>query len=144
MSTVTLSISPSGYYASHTPLTNDNSIRKWAFDAQFVRVCLSERLRRKGLITGEFLDPYGWFCSKVVAAYFGFTLSRENVGGLLRIGGCKSVIAFEMELHSKLTARNIPQLLWDEYRFDQDINDRGVLIDMNFVYRAIAIDDEAC
>ena len=123
---------------------NDDLIRKWAFDAQYARVCLSEWSRRKGFITSEFLAPYGWYCSKVAIAYFGFPLSREDVRGFLNTSGCKSVIELEMELPRKLNVRNIPQRLWDEYHLDQDINDRGVLVDMDFVHKAIAIDDDAC
>lgn len=121
----------------------DNFVRKWAFDAQFTRVCLSQWFRSKGIITDEFLDPYGWYCFKVITAYFGFSLSLEDVEKFRRTGSYKSVIEFEMEIHRKLKAHNIPQHLWDEYHLDQDINDRGVSIDMNFVCNAIAIDDEA-
>ena len=127
-----------------TSALKDNTIRKWAFDAQFARVCLSEHFRRKGIITGESLAPCGWYCSKVVLAYFGFPMSLEDVRKLLSTSGCKSVIEAEMAIYRKFNARDIPQRLWDEYHLDQDINDIGVLVNMDFVHKAIVIDEEAC
>ena len=46
----------------------DDSVIKWAFNAQFERVCLSRHL---GLPAGEYLDPESWKCSMVWSAYMG-------------------------------------------------------------------------
>ena len=55
----------------------DDSIIKWAFNAQFERVCLSRYL---GLKYGEFLNPKSWRCSMIWSAYLGLPLSLEKVG----------------------------------------------------------------
>ena len=60
-------------------LTDDN-VTKWAFNAQFERVCLSRYL---GLPQGEFLDPKSWKCSMVWSAYMGLPLSLEGAGAVL-------------------------------------------------------------
>lgn len=58
----------------------DDSVTKWAFNAQFERICLSRFL---GYPTGEYLDPEGWKCSMVWSAYMGLPLSLEGVGAVL-------------------------------------------------------------
>ena len=45
----------------HESLT-DPTVTKWAFNAQFERVCLSHFL---GLPTGTYLDPDSWRCTMV-------------------------------------------------------------------------------
>ena len=119
----------------------DNFVRKWAFDAHFMRVCLSQWFRSKSLIADEFLDPYGWYCFKVITAYFGFSLSLEDVEKFRRTGGYKSPIELEVDIQRKFKGYNVPQSIWKEYHLDQEINDRGVRVDMDFVYNAIEIDD---
>ena len=47
----------------------DETITKWAFNAQFERVCLSRYL---GYPTGTYLNPSSWKCSMVWSAYMGF------------------------------------------------------------------------
>ena len=58
----------------------DDSVTKWAFNAQFERVCLSRFL---GLPAGVYLDPEQWRCSMVWSAYMGLPLSLEGVGAIL-------------------------------------------------------------
>lgn len=58
----------------------DDTVTKWAFNAQFERVCLSRYL---GLPQGEFLDSVSWRCSMVWSAYMGLPLSLEGVGAVL-------------------------------------------------------------
>ena len=53
---------------------------KWAFNAQFERVCLSRYL---GYPTGQYLDPSSWHCTMVWAATLGLPLSLEGVGAVL-------------------------------------------------------------
>jgi len=62
-----------------TALTDPN-VRKWAFNAQFERVCLSKHL---GLPTGIYLDPSSWYCTMVWGATLGLPLSLETVGAVL-------------------------------------------------------------
>lgn len=72
----------------------DPGVVKWAFNASFERVCLSEYLRRwepgyfqgYGAVddtVGDYLDPASWRCSRVWAAYLGLPQSLESVGAVL-------------------------------------------------------------
>ena len=54
----------------------DPLVMKWAFNAQFERVCLSRHL-------GQCLKPESWRCTMVWAAYMGLPLSLEGVGVVL-------------------------------------------------------------
>lgn len=58
----------------------DDTVTKWAFNANFERVCLSRYL---GYPTGDYLMPDSWCCSMVWAAYLGLPLSLEGVGTVL-------------------------------------------------------------
>lgn len=58
----------------------DDSVTKWAFNAQFERICLSRHL---GLPAGTYLNPASWKCSMVWSAYMGLPLSLEGVGAVL-------------------------------------------------------------
>ncbi|WP_206812153.1 DNA polymerase [Paradesulfitobacterium ferrireducens] len=58
----------------------DDTVVKWAFNAQFERICLSKWL---GLPTGQYLSPQSWRCSMVWSAYMGLPLSLEGVGAVL-------------------------------------------------------------
>ena len=46
----------------------------------------------------------------------------------------------EMAIQQKLMKFPVPENIWDEYILDQEINDRGVALDMEFVRQAIRID----
>ena len=46
----------------------------------------------------------------------------------------------EMSIQAKLAKYPVPESIWDEYHLDQEINDRGVALDMTLVQEAIAID----
>ena len=59
---------------------SDESVTKWAFNAQFERVCLSRWL---GLPEGQYLPPEEWRCLMVWSAYMGLPLSLEGVGAVL-------------------------------------------------------------
>jgi DNA polymerase len=59
---------------------SDPTITKWAFNAQFERICLSRFL---GFPTGTYLDPSGWHCTMVWSATLGLPLSLEGVGSVL-------------------------------------------------------------
>ena len=60
----------------------DETVIKWAFNANFERVCLSRFL---GLPTGEYINPASWKCSMVWAATMGLPLSLEGVGSVLKL-----------------------------------------------------------
>ena len=57
---------------------SDPSVQKWAFNAQFERVCLSAYL-------GERLDPRGWYCSMVWSTYAGIPLNLAGVAQALHL-----------------------------------------------------------
>lgn len=159
----------------------DNSIIKWAFNANFERVCLSRYL---GYPTGEYLDPGSWKCSMVWAATMGLPLSLEGVGYVLglekqKLTEGKDLIKYfcqpcaptkangqrtrnlpahapdkwlafkkynirdvetEMSIQARLSKYPVPDSVWDEYHIDQEINDRGVALDMELVRQAIQMD----
>lgn len=70
----------------------DETVTKWAFNAQFERVCLSRYLRDKGInvnpgktVKSEslFLNPCSWHCTMIWSATLGLPMSLENVGTVL-------------------------------------------------------------
>lgn len=159
----------------------DESITKWAFNANFERICLSRYL---GLPTSRYLGPGQWRCSMVWAATMGLPLSLEGVGAVLglekqKLTEGKELIKFfcqpcsptksndgrtrnypyhapekwsafkkynardvetEMSIQAKLAKYPVPDSIWEEYHLDQEINDRGVALDMTLVREAIAVD----
>lgn len=156
----------------------DESIEKWAFNANFERVCLSRFL-------GERLKPQGWYCTMIWSAYLGLPLSLEKVGEVLKLDKqkmnegkaliryfsipCKPTktngmrtrnlphhdlekwstfmeynqrdVETEMAIKKKLSAFPMPQSEWENYCIDQNINDRGILIDEVLVDSAIKFDE---
>ena len=57
----------------------DEAVTKWAFNAQFERICISRML---GYEAGTYLVPASWKCSMVWSAYMGLPLSLEGVGAV--------------------------------------------------------------
>ena len=49
----------------------------------------------------------------------------------------------EQALKKRLESYPVPTFLWDEYHLDQEINDRGILLDMGVVKNAILIDEKS-
>lgn len=161
-------------------LEND-SVTKWAFNANFERICLSRHL---GYSTGDYLEPDSWKCSMVWAATMGLPLSLEGVGSVLglekqKLSEGKDLIKYfcqpcvptksngqrtrnlpahapdkwlafkkynirdvetEMSIQARLAKYPVPDSVWDEYHIDQEINDRGVALDMELVQQAIQMD----
>ena len=176
----------------------DDTVTKWAHNAQFERVCLSRYLSDRGISLdpfhnnhplsrecARFLNPESWRCSMVWAAYMGLPLSPEGVGAVLglekqKLTEGKDLIRYfsvpcsptkanggrtrnmpehdmgkwdrykaynirdvetEMQICEKLSKFPVPEEIWDEYHIDQEINDRGIRVDMSFVEQAIAVDE---
>ena len=46
----------------------------------------------------------------------------------------------EMAIQEKLSRFPVPEFVWDEYHLDQEINDRGIRLDMDVVRNAIEMD----
>lgn len=175
----------------------DDAVMKWAFNANFERVCLSRYLHDLGRSldpfrddhplstdTTPYLNPVGWRCSMVWAATMGLPLSLKGVGTVLKLkeqkmdegkalikyfsvpctptkanGGRrrnkpsddpekwktfkaynKRDVEVEMAIQEKLSNFPVSDDVWDEYHIDQEINDRGIRVDMQLVENAIAID----
>ena len=156
---------------------SDESVIKWAFNAMFERVCLSNYF-------GEWLEPESWKCSMVWSATLGLPLSLENVGAVLglekqKLTEGKDLIRYfcvpckptkanggrtrnlpehdrekwerfkaynlrdveaEMQIQQRLVKFPVPDFVWEEYWQDQEINDRGIGVDMDMVRNAIAMD----
>jgi len=52
----------------------------------------------------------------------------------------KRDVETEMSIQQKLSKFAVPDSIWDEYHLDQEINDRGVALDMTLVREAVAMD----
>ena len=156
---------------------SDASVTKWAFNAMFERVCLSNFL-------GEWLEPEGWHCTMVWSATLGLPLSLESAGAALGLEKQKLIegkdlilyfcvpckptkanggrtrnlpghdpvkwerfkkynlrdVETEMQMQKRLSSFPVPDAIWEEYQIDQEINDRGIGVDMELVRQAIAMD----
>lgn len=157
----------------------DPAVLKWAFNAQFERVCLSRYLN---LPVGAYLDPSSWRCTMVWAATLGLPLSLEGVGAVLglekqKLKEGKDLIRYfctpakqkdgtlcrhlpaddpqrwdafksynlrdvetEMGIQKRLSKFPVPDAEWENYLLDQQINDRGIMLDRRLVKQAIACD----
>jgi len=172
---------------------SDENVHKWAFNAAFERVCLSEWLRRNGHpLHNEYysipedtcmayLNPAGWYCTMVWAAYLGLPLSLKDAGAALgldkqKLAEGKELIKYfcvpakdgtrhlpsdapdrwesfkaynlrdvevEMGIQERLQSFPVPDEVWEQYHLDQQINDRGIAVDMTMVKSAISIDEQS-
>lgn len=63
----------------------DPAVTKWAYNASFERICISEWLRKNypAYCAEKYLDPSSWKCSMVWAAYNGLPFGLEKVGAVL-------------------------------------------------------------
>lgn len=52
----------------------------------------------------------------------------------------KRDVEVEMAIQGRLKKYPVPEPIWDEYHLDQDINDRGIAIDLTLAENAIVID----
>lgn len=55
----------------------------------------------------------------------------------------KRDVETEMAIQQKLSKFPVPEFLWEEYHLDQEINDRGIQLDMALVEQAITIDERS-
>ena len=178
----------------------DDAVTKWAFNANFERVCLSRYLTDLGRSLdpfhdrhslskdcARFLNPAGWKCSMVWSAYMGLPLSLEGVGAVLNLDNqkmkegrdliryfcvpCKETktnggrtrnlprhapdkwnlfksynkrdVEVEMAIQERLQKYPVPDQVWEEYHQDQEINDRGIAIDLELARQAVAMDTKS-
>lgn len=52
----------------------------------------------------------------------------------------KRDVEVELAIKERLSKYPVPDFIWDEYHLDQEINDRGICVDMTLVKNAIYID----
>ena len=50
-------------------------------------------------------------------------------------------VQVELQIQERLRNYPVPDAVWDEYHLDQEINDRGIMIDRSFVEKALEIDE---
>ena len=55
----------------------------------------------------------------------------------------KRDVGAELEIDRKLLRFPVPNFIWQEFYLDQEINDRGILVDMQLADKAIGLDAEA-
>lgn len=55
----------------------------------------------------------------------------------------KRDVGAELEIDRRLSRFPVPDFLWKEFYLDQEINDRGILVDMQLADKAISLDAEA-
>ena len=55
----------------------------------------------------------------------------------------KRDVEVEMSIQDRLKKYPVPDFVWDEYYIDQEINDRGIALDMTLVKNAIAFDEKS-
>ena len=55
----------------------------------------------------------------------------------------KRDVEVEISIQKKLSKYPVPDFVWDEYHIDQEINDRGIALDMTMVENAIAMDEKS-
>ena len=48
-----------------------------------------------------------------------------------------------MAIQKRLSKYPVPDFIWDEYHLDQEINDRGIALDMDVVENAITFDERS-
>ena len=54
----------------------------------------------------------------------------------------KRDVEVELQIHERLIKYPVPDFVWDEYHMDQEINDRGILVDSKLIDAAIDINEE--
>lgn len=55
----------------------------------------------------------------------------------------KRDVEVEIAIQAKLKNFPVPEFIWEEYHFDQKINDRGIALDLSVVTNAIAFDERS-
>ena len=55
----------------------------------------------------------------------------------------KRDVDVEMAIKQRLSKFPVPDFVWEEYHLDQEINDRGIMLDMDVVENAIAFDEKS-
>ena len=116
----------------------DPKVLKYAFNAQFERVCLSAYL-------GKYLEPESWRCTMVASLYLGLPGSLAQVGAVLgvekqKLESGKDLIKF-FSIPCKATktnggrTRNLPEDAPDKWQQFKEYNKRDVETEMEIFNR---------
>lgn len=150
---------------------SDKNVKKYAFNAQFERVCLNRFYS---------IETVVWYCTMVKAWYCGIGGGLASVGNAIGLSDDKAKmkegkrlinkfckpnknkqldllenedwelfkeynkrdVEVELAIKKKLDRFEVPDWEMDLYRLDQKINDRGIRLDIDMVLNAIRIDED--
>lgn len=135
-------------------LADDHAL-KFAFNAGFERICISEWLRRQhpayfkgygkdGEPSRNYLDPSSWRCDLVLAAYNGLPLSLEKAGAVLGFEEQKLKEGRDLIRYfctpSRTAGRdwNLPEHAPEKWELFKKYNQRDVEVEMNLQRRLSA------
>lgn len=120
----------------------DDRVIKWAFNASFERICLSNWLKKHHpeLLLDGFLSPNSWRCSMIWSAYLGLPLSLEGVGTVLKLKDKKMREGVDLIRYfcvpckpTKVNGgriRNLPRHAPDKWSTFIDYNKRDVEVEL--------------
>ena len=151
----------------------DDSVIKWAHNVSFERVCLSRFLGmptgtylspaswRCSMVWSAYLSlPQSL---KEVGAVLNMSKQKLTEGKELIRFFCtgqhsaaddperwaqfkaynKRDVETEMEIQRRLSRFPVPDAVWEEFILSEEINDRGVMVDMDFVRNAIRLEEQS-
>lgn len=127
----------------------DPSVIKWAFNAQFERICISRYLWDMGrLERGTYLSPCGWRCDMVWAGYLGFPMNLKGAGEALgleqqKMEEGKSLITYFCKPYRPTSKndygeRNLPHHDPKKWELFKQYNARDVEVEMD-IARKLAL-----
>ncbi len=130
----------------------DENVTKWAYNAMFERVCLSEYLRKNYPSKSRsysipedsvrnYLDPSGWKCDMIGVAYLGLPLKLADSGRILGLDEQKMVEGKELIKYFCVPCkptktngnrtRNLPHHDPEKWALFKKYNIRDVEVEMN-------------
>ena len=127
----------------------DPEVAKWAFNAQFERICISRYLWDKGLLEkGTYLSPCGWRCDMVWAGYLGFPMNLKGAGEALglesqKMEEGKSLITYFCKPYRPTSKnnygdRNLPSHDPEKWEVFKKYNARDVEVEMEIARKLSA------
>ena len=121
---------------------------------------------------GDYLSPVGWQCTMIHCRTLGLPSTLASAGAALKLEQQKmpdtvdSVPQFhtpadapdkwetfkaynkqdveaELAIDQRLSRFPVPDFIWEQFYLDQEINDRGIRVDMELVEAALTLDAQA-
>ncbi len=144
----------------------DETVLKWGFNASFERICLSRYLSIRYLSPVSWRCTMVWsaymglpLSLAAVGRVLGLEEQKMKEGKALIRRFCtppfepptgdawelfkaynRRDVEVEMAIQKRLSKYPVPDSVWEEYVIDQQINDRGIHLDMPLVENALRID----